>query len=108
MTIVATSACMHGVTAVPITRAKYSQRMNGRIMASNRTRESKNGFTPPVELAATAATANSPVSYHVFAFADSSKRKHESHDFSTVIPTRSAVIAGERMGTKVTREASLR
>lgn len=33
------------VTAAPITRAKYLQRMNGRTMAANRTRESKNGFT---------------------------------------------------------------
>lgn len=46
MTFVATSACIRAVIAAPITRAKYSQRMNGRTMAANRTRESKNGFTP--------------------------------------------------------------
>jgi len=46
MTFVATSACIRAITAAPITRAKYSQRMNGRTMAANRTCESKNGFTP--------------------------------------------------------------
>lgn len=59
-------------------RAKYWQRMNGRIMAPSRTRESKNGFTPPVELA---VVANAPISCRAFAFADPSKKKH---DFSYI------------------------
>lgn len=42
MTIVATSARTYDVTAVPITRAKRTRRMDGRVMAANRTRESKN------------------------------------------------------------------